>query len=536
MSFESVSGKGVKMKVAKVGEMKDLDRLATEEFGISEGLLMENAGQAVYFVMLQEFGIKNNKFVVFCGSGNNGGDGLVVARKIHSNGGEVKVFLLDDEAKFKGAAKKNFEIVSRMPIEMSKVSSIDSVIPELLDCDAVVDAIFGTGLVRKVSGIYKDVIQLINESQSTVFSVDIPSGINGDTGEVMGVAVEADYTVTFGLPKVGTMIYPGYEHCGKLYVSHISFPPALYNSKSIKVAINSPVELPERAKDTHKGSYGKALFIAGSSSYLGAPYFSALSFLKAGGGLSYLATPKSISPFLASKGSEIVFVPQKETPSGSIALENKDELLEFSQGVDMVVLGPGLSLARETQELVRKLTSKIDKPLLIDGDGITAIAEDLGKIKKREAPTILTPHLGEMSRITKMEISEINKNKIDVLQRTTRELNAIIILKGAHSLIGYPDGTVFINVSGNSGMATAGSGDVLTGTIAAMHGLGLALEDAVRMGVFIHGFSGDVAAVDKGEDGITAQDILDYLPETMKLYRDNFAEISENLYESIFVV
>lgn len=536
MDFEPVSGKGANVNVAKVDEMKDLDRRAGEEFGISEDLLMENAGQAVCFVISQELGIKDNKFVVFCGGGNNGGDGLVVARKIHSNGGEAKVFLLDDEAKFKGAARRNFEIVSRMPIQMSRISSIDPVIPELLDCDAIVDAIFGTGLVRKVGGMHKDVIQLINGSQSTVFSVDIPSGISGNTGEVMGVAVNADYTVTLGLPKLGNMLYPGYEHCGKLYVSHISFPPALYNSRTIKVAINNPVELPERAKDTHKGSYGKALFIAGSSSYLGAPYFSALSFLKAGGGLSYLATPKSISPFIASKGSEIVFVPQNETPSGSIALENKDDLLEFSQTVDMVIVGPGLSLAQETQELVRRLAPKINKPLLMDGDGITAIAGDLGKIKKREAPTILTPHLGEMSRIAKMEISEINKNKIDVLQRTAKELNAIIILKGAHSLIGYPDGTVFINVSGNSGMATAGSGDVLTGTIAAMYGLGLALEDAVRMGVFVHGFSGDVAAVDKGEDGITAQDILDYLPETVKLYRDNFAEISENLYESIFVV
>jgi hydroxyethylthiazole kinase-like uncharacterized protein yjeF len=524
------------MKLARVDEMRDLDRRATEKFGISQDLLMENAGQAVYFVMLQEFGIKNNKFVVFCGGGNNGGDGLVVARKIHSNGGEAKVFLLDDEDKFRGAAKKNFEIVSRMPIEISRVRSIDSVRAELLDSDAIVDAIFGTGLVREVSGVYKEVVQLINESLETVFSVDIPSGINGNTGEVMGLAVKADYTVTFGLPKLGNVLYPGYEHCGKLYISHISFPPALYNSESIKVAINNPVELPERARDTHKGSYGKALFIAGCSRYLGAPYFSALSFLKAGGGLSYLATPKSISQFLASKGSEVIFLPQKETPSGSLTLENKDELLEFSQTVDMVILGPGLSLARETQELVRKLAPKINKPLLIDGDGITAIAGDLGKIKKREAPTILTPHLGEMSRITKMEISEINKNKIDVLQRMARELNAVIILKGAHSLIGYPDETVFINVSGNSGMATAGSGDVLTGTITAMYGLGLALEDAVRMGVFIHGFSGDVAAVDKGEDGITAQDILDYLPETMKLYRDNFTEISENFYESIFVV
>lgn len=524
------------MKVARVDEMRTLDRRATEEFGIAEDLLMENAGHAVYFVMLQELGIKDKKFVVFCGGGNNGGDGLVVARKIHSNGGEVKVFLLDDEAKFKGAAKENFQIVSRMPIDMSRVSSIDSVIPELFDCDAVVDAIFGTGLIRKVSGLYKEVIQLINESQSMVFSVDIPSGINGNTGEVMGLAVEADYTVAFGLPKLGNMLFPGYHHCGKLHVSHISFPPALHDSGSMKVAVNSPVELPNRARDTHKGDYGKALFIAGSSSYFGAPYFSALSFLKAGGGLSYLATPKSVSPFIASKGSEIVFVPQKETTSGSIALENEDELLEFSQTVDMVILGPGLSLASETQQLVRRLAANIDKPLLIDGDGITAMAGDLRKLKRREAPTILTPHLGEMSRIARMDVSEVSRNKIDVVQRMTKELNAIVVLKGAHSLIGYPDGTVFINVSGNSGMATAGSGDVLTGTIAAMHGLGLPLEDVVRTGVFMHGFAGDVAAVDKGEDGMTAQDIMDYLPETVRLYRDNFSEISANLYESIFVV
>ncbi len=524
------------MKVAKADEMKNLDRRATEEFGISQDLLMENAGQAVYFVMLEELGIKDNKFVVFCGGGNNGGDGLVVARKIHSNGGEVKVFLLDGEAKFKGAAKKNFEIVSRMPIEISSISSVDPVIPELLDCDAIVDAIFGTGLVREVSGTHKDIIELINESLSTVFSVDIPSGINGNTGEVMGVAVEADYTVTFGLPKLGNMLYPGCELCGRLYVSHISFPPSLYNSDSIKVVVNNPLELPQRVADTHKGSYGKALFIAGSSSYLGAPYFSALAFLKSGGGLSYLATPRSISQFIASRGSEIVFVPQEEKPSGSIALENKDGLLEFSRMVDIVVLGPGLSLAGETQELVRELVPKIDKPLLIDGDGITAIAEDLGRIRNRKAPTILTPHLGEMSRIAKMKLSDIDKNKVDLLQRIAKELNTTIILKGAHSLVGYPNGDVFINVSGNSGMATAGSGDVLTGTIAAMYCLGLSIEDAVRMGVFVHGFSGDVAAVDKGEDGITAQDIMDYLPETMKLYRDNFAEISENLYESIFLV
>ena len=524
------------MKVSRVEEMKNLDRRATEEFGITQDLLMENAGQSVYFVIVKEFGIKNKKFVIFCGGGNNGGDGFVVARKIYSNGGEVKIFLLGDETKFTGAAEKNFEIVSKMPIEISKVSSIESIKSAVFHSDVIVDAIFGTGLDREVGGIYKDVIQVITESKKTVFSVDIPSGINGDTGEAMGTAIKADYTITFGLPKIGNMLYPGYDHCGKLYVSHISFPPSLYNADSIKVEINEPVMLPERDKNAHKGDFGEVLFIAGASSYFGAPYFSALSFLKAGGGYSHLAAPISISSFLATRGSEIVFVPQKETPLGSIALGNKDELLELSERVDMVVMGPGLSLNKETQELVRELAPKIEKPLLIDGDGITAISTNMEIIKRRKAETILTPHLGEMSRITKMGIDEINKNKIEVLQRTAKEFNTIIVLKGAHSLIGYPDESIFINMSGNPGMATAGSGDVLTGAIAAMFGLGLPLRDAVRTGVFIHGLSGDLAARDKGEDGITAQDIMDYLPAAMKCYREDFDEILENLYESIVMV
>jgi len=524
------------MKVSTVAQMRNLDRRATEEFGITQDLLMENAGQSVYFVIVKEFGIKNKKFVIFCGGGNNGGDGFVVARKIYSNGGEVKIFLLGDETKFTGAAEKNFEIVSKMPIEISKVSSIESIKSAVFHSDVIVDAIFGTGLDREVGGIYKDVIQVITESKKTVFSVDIPSGINGDTGEAMGTAIKADYTITFGLPKIGNMLYPGYDHCGKLYVSHISFPPSLYNADSIKVEINEPVMLPERDKNAHKGDFGEVLFIAGASSYFGAPYFSALSFLKAGGGYSHLAAPISISSFLATRGSEIVFVPQKETPLGSIALGNKDELLELSERVDMVVMGPGLSLNKETQELVRELAPKIEKPLLIDGDGITAISTNMEIIKRRKAETILTPHLGEMSRITKMGIDEINKNKIEVLQRTAKEFNTIIVLKGAHSLIGYPDESIFINMSGNPGMATAGSGDVLTGAIAAMFGLGLPLRDAVRTGVFIHGLSGDLAARDKGEDGITAQDIMDYLPAAMKCYREDFDEISENLYESIVMV
>ena len=323
---------------------------------------------------------------------------------------------------------------------------------------------------------------------------------------------------------------------GKLYVTHISFPPDLFTSSHLKIATNDLLPLPYRNRDTHKGTYGKVLFIAGSANYFGAPYFAALSFLKAGGGLSFLATPETVSPFIGNKGSEIIFAPQKSTATGSIALENEEALLAFSETADMVVIGPGLSLNEETQQLVRDLVIKIEKPILIDGDGITAIAHNLDCIKGRKDTTILSPHLGEMTRITKKSIDEISENKIAVLQKTSAELNAIIILKGAHSLIGYPDERVFVNLSGNPGMATAGSGDVLAGTIPAMYGLGLSINDAVRMGVFMHGFAGDFAAQNTGEDGILAGDIMNYLPQALKIYREDYNGIASDYYQKICMI
>ncbi len=524
------------MKISSVEEMRQLDRRAVEQYGITEELLMENAGLAVFFVIQKEIGIARKKFVVFCATGNNGGDGLVVARKLHSQGGQVKVFILGDRQKFKGAARLNLEIARKLPIELVDLQKATDCQRALQEADVVVDGIFGTGLDREVGGKYREVIELINNSGKLVVSIDIPSGIHGNTGQVMGVAVKADYTITFGLPKLGLLLYPGFQYCGKLYVTHISFPPQLYDANDLKVASNSLLPLPPRNPDTHKGSYGKVLFIAGSSNYLGAPYFAALSFLKAGGGLSFLATSETVSAYIGTRGSEIIFRPQIPTESGSIALENKQGLVEFSETVDMVVMGPGLSLNEETQELVRELATEISKPLLIDGDGLTAVSRDLSVVKKRKAPTILTPHPGEMSRLIQKPISEIARNKIDILRAACKDLKAIIVLKGAHSLIGMPDGRIFVNLSGNPGMATAGSGDVLTGTIAAMYGLGLAVEDAVRMGVFMHGFAGDLAAAEKGEDGIVAGDIMEKLPEALKRYRLEFATLAENEYDKIFKI
>ena len=521
------------MKVSSVHEMRAMDKAAIDTYGIADSLLMENAGMAAYSVLKNEFGIKGKTFLVFCGIGNNGGDGFVVARKIHSNGGTPKVFILGDPEKYTGTAKMNLDIIAKMPIEIRTIDSAASVESDLAHGDGIVDAIFGTGLAREVGGFYAEIIDAINASNKTTLSLDIPSGVNGDTGKIMGTAVQADYTVSFGLPKRGNLLMPGYELAGKLYVSHISFPPALYTDPEIKVEVNIPPELPARYSSGHKGDFGDTLFIAGAAEYYGAPYFAARSFLKAGGGYSRLASPETITPFIANKGSEIVFLPQKQTRAGSISYENKDALLEISKNMDMVVMGPGLSLNEETSELVRKLAANIEKPVLIDGDGITAVCKDLDIIRKRSAPTILTPHLGEMSRITGIPVRDIDADKIRILQGVAKKLNAIVVLKGAHTLIGYPDERVFINVSGNSGMATAGSGDVLTGAIAAMFGLGLDIFDAVRKGVYLHGVSGDLASVDHGEDGITAEDILDYLPRAVMMDREG---LLDDLYEGVTVV
>jgi len=512
------------MKISTIDEMRELDKKAVES-GIKEELLMENAGHACYFVLLKEYGIKGKNFIIFAGSGNNGGDGLVVARKIRSNGGNVIVYTVGEPEKYRGSALLNFEIVKKTGIEIRKAPD-DKMVDAIKKADVVIDAMIGTGLSMEVRGVYKDVINAINENARNVVSIDIPSGINGNNGRIMGCCIKASCTVTFGLPKLGNILYPGYEMCGKLYVSHISFPPSIYSH--LKIETNDPIKLPERKKDGHKGDFGDVLFVSGASRYYGAPYLAAMSFLKAGGGYARLASPESVVPYIASGGREIVFHPMHER-NGALSIENEEEIIGIANKCDMLVIGGGLSLNDETKELVRRVVKKVKRPVLIDGDGITAISEDTECISGRKE-TIITPHPGEMSRLTGKNKEEILADKIKILRETAEKLNSIIVLKGAHSLIGYPDGKIYVNMSGNPGMATAGSGDVLAGTIPAMYGIGFSLNDAVRMGVMVHGFAGDLAAERKGEDGITARDIMEFLPEAMMKLRKNF-EIVKKRYE-----
>jgi NAD(P)H-hydrate epimerase len=516
--------------------MRQLDQKAVKQFNIPETILMENAGESTSIVIGEHIGSKGKSFLILCGIGNNGGDGLVIARKLHSNGAVVVVYIVGDPNKFKGAALINYSIAQKLHIEIKIVHDLHDLELAIASADCVIDALFGTGLDREVSGEYSQIIEQINQYSEMVVSVDIPSGINGDTGQIMGNAVIADITVSYGLPKIGNILFPGFEYGGDLFVTHISFPPNMIEESSLQIETNNPVELPWRHGGAHKGSQGKVLFIAGSANYMGAPYFAAQSFLRAGGGLSYLATTKSVAEHIGARGSEIVFVPLEATIDGSISVSHLDYLLQFSQDVDFVVIGPGLSLNSETKDLVCNITSKVEKPLLIDGDGITAICEQLDILAKRKHPTILTPHPGEMARITSKSIPELEQNPIGLLQHTAKSLKTTIALKGAHTQIGFSDGRVLINLSGNPGMATAGSGDVLTGTIAAMFGMGLSLEEALRMGVFVHGLAGDLASIEIGEDGMIASDIMHYLPAALETLRDDTVDVYANHYNCISVV
>ena len=518
------------MKIATVDEIRKYDRLATEVYGIDDLLLMENAGNATYYVILKELGVKGRHFTIVAGHGNNGGDALVVGRKLYSSGAKVEAFIVGDPNKFRSSGRKNYEIAKKLGIIKTVIKdeiSLKILRKSLEECDAVIDGVFGTGLSREIKGIYRDVINEINASRKTVISVDIPSGIGGNNGNVYGVAVKATYTVTFGMPKLGNILYPGYYYNGKLYVSRISYPPELSEPEEVKIEVNEPPPLPERVEWGHKGTFGKLLVVAGSKNYYGAPTFSSLSFLKAGGGYSRLAAPESLIPYIASKAREVVYIPLKETKEGSIAAENKELILELIEryDIDIAILGPGTSLNSETQELIRNLVTEIKRPVIIDGDGLTAISEKPEVVSRRALPTVLTPHPGELARLIGWSTRDVISKKVEALKETLKMYRAITLLKGAHTLIGYPDGRIYVNMTGNSGMATAGSGDVLTGTIAAMYGLHYNIENSVRAGVLIHGLAGDLAANELGKDGMTAGDILNYLPQAVRLWRERRDEI-----------
>jgi len=524
------------MKIATVDIIKKIDETASEVYGIPRLILMENAAQAIKIVIDQEFGIRGLDTVVLAGPGNNGGDGLAAARLLHTYGADVEILIFTPPKKFRNEAKTNLEMAERLGLKIYHIKD-SSRIPELLENkDLIIDALFGTGLNREVKGIYKDAIDIINSTYTPILSVDIPSGINGDTGQIMGTAVYADLTVTFGLPKPGHFLFPGADHTGRLYLSHLTYPLKLLMYNSIYIELNRPSMLPPRSRDSHKGNYGRCLFVGGSRRYMGAPYLASYSYLLTGGGMSYLATVESIIHHIAQKASEIIQIPLKENTEGFISEENIETLLKEAEKMDFIVIGPGLGLHTSTEKLLVGLLENLEKPILIDGDGLTILANHKNLIKEYSEPVVLTPHVGEMSRLTGMNTEDIKKDKLNIVRRFSTKYGVYLVLKGANTIIGYPNGMIYINTTGNPGMATAGSGDVLAGMIPAYYGQGMDIGEAVQTGVFMHGLAGDVAALKYGEEGVTASRIMKNIHKAFKYLYDNFEEIMETGYYSIYII
>ncbi|WP_319371072.1 NAD(P)H-hydrate dehydratase [uncultured Ilyobacter sp.] len=512
------------MKILSVQEMRDLDNLYIDKFGIPQSVLMENASLGAFEIMRKNRLHLFKKIIVICGSGNNGGDGIALARKIFSFNQNIKIIFLKAPQKFKKSSLMNFKVADSLgiPWEIAETNSIEEIKKEISRSDVIIDAIFGTGLDRNISGTPAEIIDAVNMSKAKVVSLDIPSGLNGNNGCVMGRSIEADYTISFGTLKYGHLIGEGRKYCGKLFNCNISFPENF--TADFKTSVNIPKPLLPRNITGHKGSFGKALFVSGSRNYLGAPFLNSYSFLNAGGGYSTLFSTEEVINSVSPFARELVFKRGVSYEKGGLSLSNFDDIMENCQNNDVVALGSGISLEHFTLELARKVIENCKKPIIVDGDGITAISEDLEMLKIRAFPTILTPHIGEFSRLTGISIEKIKSDRVNILRDSARDLNSYIVLKDATTLIASPQGELLFSTSGNSGMGVAGSGDLLVGIIA-MALCTLTPLEACAIGVFIHGYAGDITAAIHGEDGVLPTKILKNISLAIKNFRKNYSNV-----------
>jgi len=530
------------MKIGTARNVRSSDNALITEYGVAQAVLMENAALAARSVVSLRWGIDNRDILIICGTGNNGGDGLALARLLYARGAAVTILMAGDPGKMTGAAADNYHIVKQLPLEILRLeASPRPPVLEIIDFSRyhlIVDALFGIGLSRSLEGRMALLVKAVNEAETPVLAMDIPSGINADTGEIMGTALQAEATVTFGIPKRGNLLYPGFSFGGELYHSEISFPPEVTGDDSITLSVNIPPNLPKRNPAGHKGSFGKLLIIGGSANYRGAPALAAGAALKSGAGYIRLAVPEGLVPQIFPLVPEAVFLPQGG--SGTIGAEHLPDLLEQAMLSDAAVIGPGLSTHPESVRLALDFITASELPLVVDGDALTALAGREELCRNRKFPTILTPHPGEMARLLGSSISEVEARRIETAQEAADRYGAAVVLKGAHSIIADPDGSLWINLTGNPGMGTAGSGDVLSGLIGALLAASPAAmptenpSDSLRQGVYLHGLAGDIAAEAVGSTGITATDILKAIPEAFRQYPERIS--TDPLYSKIQTV
>jgi NAD(P)H-hydrate epimerase len=503
------------MKLVTSEQMRSIDERTTREFGVPGLVLMENAGRSVVAAMERWLeGLEGLSFGIVCGRGNNGGDGLVVARLLHAQGLPVVCVLLAEPQSLKGDAATNHERALAEGVEILAAPDSAALAPlkwRLSQCGVIVDAILGTGLSRDVSGLAREAVEFLGGLDTPKVSVDIPSGLSADTGRVQGAALKADLTVTFGCPKLGQVVYPGAGLVGELIVADIGIPAAAVEAEDIRghwlEAEAARALIKPRPANGHKGTFGHLLVVAGSVGKTGAAAMCAQAAARSGAGMVTLAVPEALNAILEVKLTEVMTDPLPEDSGKALA-----RLRELSERKQALALGPGLGTAPRTAEMVRTLAREGLLPAVIDADGLNNLVGQLAELRRAKAPRVLTPHPGEMARLLGTTSAEVQAGRIACACRLAEECGAQVVLKGARTVIAAPDGRFWVNATGTVAMATGGMGDVLTGLIGGLLAQGYEALDAALLATYWHGLAGELAAGRLAEVGVLACDVIESLP------------------------
>ncbi|NLB18840.1 MAG: NAD(P)H-hydrate dehydratase [Syntrophomonadaceae bacterium] len=520
------------MKIVSAQEMRGIDQRAIQEYGISSLILMENAGVRVVEVANTFLENKSNPLVaVVAGKGNNGGDGLVVARHLINSGARVEIFVSGNLQEMTPDCQVNYEILMKMRASIYLLpaeEAISQLTISALAADLIIDAMYGISFHGRLGEDDARIVSILNRSGKPIVAIDIPSGVEADSGKVFGEAIRAAWTVTLALPKMGILVEPGRSHAGRVTVADISIPSILMSDPVLKQNLLTEEMVtgffPPRPHESHKGTFGHTIVVGGSVGMTGAVALASAAALSVGAGLVTAAVPESLAPIVEGALVEVMTIPLPENRYKSIAEESLPVIETLLERASVCAIGPGLSRYAEAGAIVRFILERSGVPIVIDADGLNALCEDNSILSKRQVPIVLTPHPGEMARLLGKTVEYVQSNRLKVAREAAMEWGVTIVLKGANTVVAEPGGELYLNITGNPGMATAGSGDVLTGVISGLISQGLRPNVAASIGVYIHGKAGNLVKERNGERGLVAGDMIRALTEVIKGFEDQFMD------------
>lgn len=513
------------MKILDAETMREIDRAAMDEYGVNGLQLMENAGRGVADAVKRELAARaaggERRVVIATGKGNNGGDGYVAARHLKNSGCGVTVFSLAPVEDLKGDAALNARAWLRMGGEVGNILSegdVEGCASSFRHACVIVDAMFGIGLASPVKGAGAKVIELINGLDKKVVAIDVPSGIDAATGAVLGCAVRAGVTATMALPKIGLYTYPGREYAGRVEIVDIGLPAQLLTDGRIRWNLLTREDvrglLRPRARDTHKSACGHLLVVAGSPGKTGAAYMTAMGAMRTGAGLATIALPRGLNAAMEAKTIEVMTEPLPETADGALDEASFEAIQRIAKG-KTVAVGPGLGNTEGVYRLMERMAKEMEEPLVIDADGLNAFVGRLELLRGSKSPRVLTPHPGEAARLLGARPSEIQGDRIGAARALAAMSGAVVALKGASTVIADPEGDIYINPTGNPGLSTAGTGDVLAGMIGGLMAQGRPPVEAACVATYAHGLAADKIKEGRGEAGMMATDLLPVIPEVL---------------------